>query len=306
MMSDNAPIINVRNLCKSFGELRAVNDLSFDVLNGDVFGFLGPNGAGKSTTIRMLLTLIRPDSGTIRIFDKNLSTHRREILTGIGSIIEKPDLYNYLSAKKNLEIFARVSGATIGKNRIDEMLDFVGLASRAHSKVRTFSHGMKQRLGIAQALLHDPDLIILDEPTTGLDPQGIIEVRNLILQLKNERQKTILLSSHNLNEIEMIASRMIIIASGEKKAEGYVSELLNTAEMLVNIYVDDVAKASALIKDHLKVEPEIDAANHRMQLKTAKENVAGLNRLLVQNGIEVSGLESRRSLEDLFINLTQQ
>jgi ABC-type multidrug transport system ATPase subunit len=306
MMSDNAPIISVRNLCKSFGELRAVNDLSFDVLKGDVFGFLGPNGAGKSTTIRMLLTLIRPDSGTIRIFDKNLNTHRREILTGIGSIIEKPDLYNYLSAKKNLEIFARVSGATIGKNRIDEMLDFVGLASRAHSKVRTFSHGMKQRLGIAQALLHDPDLIILDEPTTGLDPQGIIEVRNLILQLKNERQKTILLSSHNLNEIEMIASRMIIIASGEKKAEGYVSELLNTAEMLVNIYVDDVAKASALIKEHLKTEPEIDTANRRMQLKTAKENVAGLNRLLVQNGIEVSGLESRRSLEDLFINLTQQ
>ena len=305
-MSDDAPIISVRNLCKSFGELRAVNDLSFDVLKGDVFGFLGPNGAGKSTTIRMLLTLIRPDSGTIKIFDKNLKSHRREILTGIGSIIEKPDLYNYLSAKKNLEIFARISGADVGKNRIDEMLDFVGLASRANSKVRTFSHGMKQRLGIAQALLHDPDLIILDEPTTGLDPQGIIEVRNLILQLKNERQKTILLSSHNLNEIEMIASRMIIIASGEKKAEGYVSELLSTAEMLVNIYASDAIKASALIKEHLKIEPETDAANNRIQLRTASENVAAINKLLVQNGIEVSGLESRRSLEDLFINLTQQ
>lgn len=305
-MSDDAPIISVRNLCKSFGELRAVNDLSFDVLKGDVFGFLGPNGAGKSTTIRMLLTLIRPDSGTIKIFDKNLNSHRREILTGIGSIIEKPDLYNYLSAKKNLEIFARISGADVGKNRIDEMLDFVGLASRANSKVRTFSHGMKQRLGIAQALLHDPDLIILDEPTTGLDPQGIIEVRNLILQLKNERQKTILLSSHNLNEIEMIASRMIIIASGEKKAEGYVSELLSTAEMLVNIYATDAEKAAALIKEHLKIEPETDTANNRIQLRTASENVAAINKLLVQNGIEVSGIESRRSLEDLFINLTQQ
>lgn len=306
MMSEAIPIISVRNLRKSFGELRAVNDLSFDVLRGDVFGFLGPNGAGKSTTIRMLLTLIRPDSGTIKIFDKNLNSHRREILRGIGSIIEKPDLYNYLSAKKNLEIFARISGAEVGKNRIDEMLDFVGLANRANSKVRTFSHGMKQRLGIAQALLHDPDLIILDEPTTGLDPQGIIEVRNLILQLKNERQKTILLSSHNLNEIEMIASRMIIIASGEKKAEGYVSELLSTSEMLVNIHANDVENASALIKEHLKIETETDFANKRIQLRAASENVAAINKLLVQNGIEVSGLESRRSLEDLFINLTQQ
>lgn len=305
-MSDATPIISVRNLCKSFGELKAVNDLSFDVLKGDVFGFLGPNGAGKSTTIRMLLTLIKPNSGTIKIFDKNLNSHRREILTGIGSIIEKPDLYNYLSAKKNLEIFARISGAAISNNRIDEMLDFVGLGSRANSKVRTFSHGMKQRLGIAQALLHDPDLIILDEPTTGLDPQGIIEVRNLILQLKNERQKTILLSSHNLNEIEMIASRMIIIASGEKKAEGYVSELLSTAEMLVNIYVDDVEKATVLLKDYLKTEPEIDTANRKIQFRTAKENVAEINNLLVRNEINVSGLESRRSLEDLFINLTQQ
>lgn len=305
-MSDATPNISVRNLCKSFGELKAVNDLSFDVLKGDVFGFLGPNGAGKSTTIRMLLTLIKPNSGTIKIFDKNLNSHRREILTGIGSIIEKPDLYNYLSAKKNLEIFARISGAAISNNRIDEMLDFVGLGSRANSKVRTFSHGMKQRLGIAQALLHDPDLIILDEPTTGLDPQGIIEVRNLILQLKNERQKTILLSSHNLNEIEMIASRMIIIASGEKKAEGYVSELLSTAEMLVNIYVDDVEKATVLLKDYLKTEPEIDTANRKIQFRTAKENVAEINNLLVRNEINVSGLESRRSLEDLFINLTQQ
>lgn len=304
-MSEVVPIISVRNLYKNFGELRAVNDLSFDVLKGDVFGFLGPNGAGKSTTIRMLLTLIKPDSGTIRIFNKNLTTHRYEILSGIGSIIEKPDLYNYISAKKNLEIFARISGARVSKKRIDEMLDFVGLGNRADSKVRTFSHGMKQRLGLAQALLHDPDLIILDEPTTGLDPQGIIEVRNLILQLKNERQKTILLSSHNLNEIEMIASRMIIIASGEKKAEGYVSELLNTAEMLVNVFVDDIEKASALIKNHLKTMPEIDAANHKIQFRTAKENVAEINNILVRNDISVSGLESRRSLEDLFINLTQ-
>lgn len=304
-MSEVVPIISVRNLNKNFGELRAVNDLSFDVLKGDVFGFLGPNGAGKSTTIRMLLTLIKPDSGTIRIFNKSLTTHRREILSGIGSIIEKPDLYNYISAKKNLEIFARISGARVSKKRIDEMLDFVGLGNRADSKVRTFSHGMKQRLGLAQALLHDPDLIILDEPTTGLDPQGIIEVRNLILQLKNERQKTILLSSHNLNEIEMIASRMIIIASGEKKAEGYVSELLNTAEMLVNVFVDDIEKASALIKNHLKTMPEIDAANHKIQFRTAKENVAEINNILVRNDISVSGLESRRSLEDLFINLTQ-
>ena len=182
-------VIKVEKLAKNFGSFEAVRDVSFTVNKGDVFGFLGPNGAGKSTTIRCLLSLIRLNAGTIQMFGKSYATHRYEILSKIGSIIEKPDFYNYLSAQKNLEIFARISGATVSTKEIHEMLEFVGLGGRGKDKTKGFSNGMKQRLGIAQTLLHKPALIILDEPTTGLDPQGIIEIRNLILRLKNEQNK---------------------------------------------------------------------------------------------------------------------
>ena len=170
-------IIEISNLSKEFKEVKAVNDLSLNVFKGDVFGFLGPNGAGKSTTIRMLLSLINPDEGEIKIFGKSLKNERISILKRIGAIVEKPDFYGYLSAYKNLEILGRISGKNVSRNRIMEVLELVGLEKRYRSKVKTFSHGMKQRLGLAQSLLHDPDLIILDEPTTGLDPQGMKEIR---------------------------------------------------------------------------------------------------------------------------------
>ena len=165
---ESETIIEVENLAKRFGTFEAVKDVSFSVNRGDVFGFLGPNGAGKSTTIRCLLSLITPDAGSIKLFGKSFKTDRSAILSNIGSIIEKPDFYKYLSAQKNLEIFARVSGANVSKKEIQEMLEFVGLGDRGKHKLGGFSHGMKQRLGIAQTLLHKPDLIILDEPTTGL------------------------------------------------------------------------------------------------------------------------------------------
>ena len=228
-------IIKVEHLTKRFGTFQAVRDVSFHVNKGDVFGFLGPNGAGKSTTIRCMLSLIKNDSGTIEMFGNSYDKNRSEILSKIGSIIEKPDFYKYLSAEKNLEIFARISGATVSKKEIQEMLDFVGLTGRGKDKIGGFSHGMKQRLGIAQTLLHKPDLIILDEPTTGLDPQGIIEIRNLILRLKTEQNKTILLSSHQLSEIELIANRMVIINKGKTIVEGDVQELLNAQEIVVKI-----------------------------------------------------------------------
>jgi ABC-type multidrug transport system ATPase subunit len=167
-MVSEEKIIEIKDLVKDFKETRAVNTLSLNVMRGDVFGFLGPNGAGKSTTIRMLLTLVKPNSGTIKIFDKLLTSERKLILKDVGAIIEKPDFYNYLSAYKNLEILGRISGREVKQKRIMEILEIVGLTERKASKVKTFSHGMKQRLGIAQALLHDPELIILDEPTTGL------------------------------------------------------------------------------------------------------------------------------------------
>jgi ABC-type multidrug transport system ATPase subunit len=226
-------IIEIKNLSKQFKELRAVNKLNLNVHKGDVFGFLGPNGAGKSTTIRMLLTLIRPTEGEIKIFGKPLRENRAEILKKIGAIVEKPDFYGYLSAYKNLEILARISKADHSNNKIMEVLELVGLEKRYKSKVKTFSHGMKQRLGLAQALLHDPELIILDEPTTGLDPQGMKEIRELIIFLSKEKGKTILLSSHILYEVELVANRMIILSKGTTRIEGEVNDLLNANDLKV-------------------------------------------------------------------------
>jgi ABC-type multidrug transport system ATPase subunit len=184
-LENKVKIVEVKNLVKNYGSFCAVKDVSFDVYENDVFGFLGPNGAGKSTTIRTILSLIKPTSGAINLFGKPLKDNRNYILSKVGCIVEKPDFYKYLSAQKNLELFARISGNPINKSKISELIEFVGLKGREKDKFSGFSHGMKQRLGIAQTLLHNPDLIILDEPTTGLDPQGIIDIRNLILHLKN-------------------------------------------------------------------------------------------------------------------------
>ena len=298
-------VIKVEKLAKNFGSFEAVRDVSFTVNKGDVFGFLGPNGAGKSTTIRCLLSLIRLNAGTIQMFGKSYATHRYEILSKIGSIIEKPDFYNYLSAQKNLEIFARISGATVSTKEIHEMLEFVGLGGRGKDKTKGFSHGMKQRLGIAQTLLHKPELIILDEPTTGLDPQGIIEIRNLILRLKNEQNKTILLSSHQLSEIELIANRMVIITKGKSLVEGNVQELLNAQELTVRLELSDVNKAIPLIQQHF-VNVEITRINEvEISLSIEKQQVPQLNKMLGDNNILVYALEPKRKLEDFFMKIVQ-
>ena len=298
-------VIKVEKLAKNFGSFEAVRDVSFTVNKGDVFGFLGPNGAGKSTTIRCLLSLIRLNDGTIQMFGKSYATHRYEILSKIGSIIEKPDFYNYLSAQKNLEIFARISGTTVSTKEIHEMLEFVGLGGRGKDKTKGFSHGMKQRLGIAQTLLHKPELIILDEPTTGLDPQGIIEIRNLILRLKNEQNKTILLSSHQLSEIELIANRMVIITKGKSLVEGNVQELLNAQELTVRLELSDVNKAIPLIQQHF-VNVEITRINEvEISLSIEKQQVPHLNKMLGDNNILVYALEPKRKLEDFFMKIVQ-
>ena len=298
-------VIKVEKLAKNFGSFEAVRDVSFTVNKGDVFGFLGPNGAGKSTTIRCLLSLIRLNAGTIQMFGKSYATHRYEILSKIGSIIEKPDFYNYLSAQKNLEIFARISGATVSTKEIHEMLEFVGLGGRGKDKTKGFSHGMKQRLGIAQTLLHKPELIILDEPTTGLDPQGIIEIRNLILRLKNEQNKTILLSSHQLSEIELIANRMVIITKGKSLVEGNVQELLNAQELTVRLELSDVNKAIPLIQQYFS-NVEITRINEvEISLSIEKQQVPHLNKMLGDNNILVYALEPKRKLEDFFMKIVQ-
>ncbi len=303
MQPPDVPILQVKNLRKSFGSFEAVKDVSFQIYPGDVFGFLGPNGAGKSTTIRCMTSLIRSDSGSIQIFGKDLKHHRNEILSRIGCIIEKPDFYKYLSAETNLKLAARLSTKSISLSKIYEMLEFVGLKGRERDKVGGYSQGMKQRLGLAQALLHDPELIILDEPTNGLDPQGIVELRTLILQLRDEHRKTILLSSHQLSEIELIANRMVIINKGNTVVEGAVADLLHADELLIALDLGSAQQGAALVKLHFPDIHIVDVEGTRLQLSMHKERVPQLNRMLVDQGIEVFGIESRRKLEEFFITM---
>ncbi len=302
-MNAQEKIVEVKHLVKHFGKFHAVEDVSFDVYRGDVFGFLGPNGAGKSTTIRTMLSLIKPTSGELQLFGKDLTKNRNYILSKIGCIVEKPDFYKYLSAEKNIEIFARLSGVSIKKNKIHEMIEFVGLKGREKDKVNGFSHGMKQRLGIAQTLIHDPELIILDEPTTGLDPQGIIDIRNLILQLRNEQNKTILLSSHILSEIELIANRMVIINKGRTIIQGSVSDLLNGQELIVSFKVDDMEKAKQVVlKNNIPLSEEsLDGNNLLLQI--SEEKISFINKEFCENNIKVFSIEPKRKLEDYFLKL---
>lgn len=298
-------VIQVTQLAKSFGTFEAVKEVSFTVFKGDVYGFLGPNGAGKSTTMRCLLSLIRPDKGQISIFGHSLATHRSAILSKTGSIIEKPDFYKYLSAYQNLAIFSRISGHPASRKEIEAMLDFVGLSGREKDKVAGFSHGMKQRLGIAQTLLHQPDLIILDEPTTGLDPQGIIDIRELILRLRDEQGKTVLLSSHLLSEIELIANRMVIINKGRTVVEGEVAELLNAEELVVQVEVDRPLEAEKWISTHFPKAELLSQTAQYLELAMDKAMVPELNKALVAQGFQVYGISAKRKLEDYFIKMLQ-
>jgi ABC-type multidrug transport system ATPase subunit len=295
--------IHIQGLSKQFKEVKAVDDLSFSVPLRAVYGFLGQNGAGKSTTIRMLLTLVRPTAGSITIFGKNIGNHRSEILQQVGAIIEKPDLYKYLTGLENLRIMARLSGLNLTVSQLKKQLARVGLEERANSKVKTFSQGMKQRLGIACALVHDPKLIILDEPVNGLDPQGIADIRHLILHLSKEEGKTVFVSSHLLSEIELIADSMLIIDKGKKVAEGKVSELLDPADTLVQVETTNDTAALALLQQS-QWNGLLQNADSGLVLKMHKQEIPALARFLVENNIELLSLRPKHSLEDYFLSLT--
>ncbi|MEP7164500.1 MAG: ABC transporter ATP-binding protein [Ferruginibacter sp.] len=297
------PIIAVNNLFKHFDDIAAVNDLSFSVNEGDVYGFLGENGAGKSTTIRMLLTLIKPGGGEIKMFGKDLYTNRHFILQQTGAIIERPDMYKYLSAFDNLSIFARMSGMKVSRKLIMDQLSMVGLADRSSSKVKTYSQGMKQRLGIAIALVHEPKLIILDEPTNGLDPQGIADIRNLILQLSRDMGKTVLVSSHLLSEIELIANRMLIIHKGKKIAEGAVSELLDPSNTLVQLETTDDAATLGKLQNTTWAS-KAKAGKGHVKLTVNKNEIPSLVSKLTEMGVGIIAIKPRHSLEDYFLSLT--
>jgi ABC-type multidrug transport system ATPase subunit len=297
-------IINVSSLTKQFKDVKAVDALSFTVNQSDVYGFLGQNGAGKSTTIRMLLTLIEPTDGEIEMFGLNLKGHRKEVLRQVGAIIERPDLYKYLSGYENLNLFAKMNGVDSSRKRLMEQLELVGLADRAHSKAKTYSQGMKQRLGIAIALVHDPQLVILDEPTNGLDPQGIADMRNLILHLSRHMNKTVMVSSHLLNEIEQVATRMLIINKGKKIVEGRVEELVDPAKTLVSLETTDTALALQFINNSKWKMFINKSVTNNILLQMNKESIPELNRDLVYAGIGILSLQPINSLENYFLDIT--
>lgn len=298
------PIIEARNLTKRFNHINAVEDLSFCIRPGDVYGFLGENGAGKSTTMRMLLGLIHPTSGSVYINDTLFNNNNRQLLTHIGAIIERPDLYLYLSSWDNLRFFANLSGKHIPGKRLTEVLDIVGLTGREQDKVKAYSQGMKQRLGIAIAMVHDPSLLILDEPTNGLDPQGIAEMRELIISLSKNHGKTILISSHLLYEIEQVATRMLIIHKGKKMAEGTVEELLDPSRTITEIVYAKADGIVSAIQQSAWAGYVQSVTASRLLVKMRPADIPALNRWLVQQNIQVYQIESKHSLEDYFLSLT--
>ncbi len=296
-------VIQVNQLSKHFGALKAVDGLSFSVNQGEVFGFLGQNGSGKSTTIRMLLSLIHPTSGSIELFGKSLEANRTAILEEVGAIIERPDLYPYLTAKEHLQLFAKLRSKKITNANIDNTLVKVGLMDRSKDKVQSFSLGMKQRLGIAIALVHNPSLIILDEPTNGLDPQGISDIRNLIQSLAREEGKTVLVSSHLLSEIEQMATQIMIIHKGQKVAEGPIQKLLDPTKMIVHVKTTNDAQS-------LQVILSGSFSNYLLQrkdgiyLRIPDYEIPLLNASLINAGVGLVGVETRNSLEDYFLQVT--
>ncbi len=298
------PVINVKNLSKHFGEIRAVQDLSFSVEKGSVYGFLGQNGAGKSTTIRVLLSLVRPSAGEISVFGLDLSRHRQQILRRTGAIIEKPDLYKYLTAFENLRLFATMSGIRPGRKKLMDQLALVGLAERADSKVKTFSQGMKQRLGIAVALIHDPELVILDEPVNGLDPQGIADIRNLVRHLSRDRGKTILISSHLLSEIEQVADTMLIIDKGRKVVEGKKDLLLNPERTDVELETPDAEKAAKCIQASAWGSSLLKTGENKIILQVKRDEMPRLIRELAAMDMDIISIRPKHTLEDYFLSLT--
>ena len=294
-------ILSVKNLSKSFGKRKAVDSLSFEIREGEIFGFLGPNGAGKSTAIRAMLSLIKPDSGDIEIFTKSVRKYHNSALQGVGALVERPDFYEYLSAYKNLSLLATMDN--VSKTRIGEVLKIVGLADRREDKVKAFSQGMKQRLGIAQALLSNPKLLILDEPTNGLDPRGMKEVRELIQKLAQEGI-TILLSSHLLHEVEQTCTMMAIINLGKLIKIGSVHDLLNESDTFITeIKAKPLKKAWKLLK-YSKLISFVEENNGIFKVKIANKDLSKLTHDLIKADIDVSAIIPRTSLEDYFLSLT--
>jgi ABC-2 type transport system ATP-binding protein len=298
---DDGIILRTIGLTKHFGKLQAVNNLNLEVRRGEVFGFLGPNGAGKSTTVGMILGLIAPTAGSIELFEMKLDENRWAALKRIGAIIEEPAFYPYLSGLDNLEVIAKSVGG-IEENKIKEVLERVNLLDRAKDKYANYSMGMKQRLGIASTLVKDPELIILDEPTNGLDPAGTKEVRELIPQLAHEN-RAVFLCSHLLHEVELVCNRVGIIKQGKLISSAPVKELLAQGQVF-QVRVEDPSRAATILTS-LPWIKSVKRDSAYLTVDAPKESGSQITRALAEQGIYVSELVNHSSsLEDIFLQLT--
>lgn len=293
-------IIETKGLTKRFDKFTAVKDISLKVPKGALYGFLGPNGAGKSTTIRMLLDLMKPTKGEVYLFNKDIRNHRMEILRKVGAMVESPSYYENLTAYENLEITRKI--LQIDKNEINKALDIVNLSKWKNKKVKSFSLGMKQRLGIAQALMGNRELLILDEPTNGLDPAGVREIRNLIISLPQIMGVTVLISSHILSEIELMANHVGIIQRGSLLFQGTLEELKAKGNREITIKAKPFIEAGDFLKSKGYV---VENREGKIYIPRGDINLEELNKTLVLEGYGVSHLsESEKNLEEIFLELT--
>lgn len=299
-------VLSVKHLHKKIGGKPIIHDMTFDVYAGEVFGFLGPNGAGKTTTIRMLVGLASADGGDIRIGGISIRDQFPQAIAKVGCIVENPELYKFLTGRENLEQFARMSGG-IPMERIEEIIRFVDLERAIDDKVKTYSLGMRQRLGIAQALLHQPKILILDEPTNGLDPAGIRELRQFIRRLAEEEGLAVFISSHLLSEIEMMCDRVAIINQGKVISVGLVTELMAQFADQVDwtITPDFLEKGMEVLRGLPAVSQVWQIGEERLKCRMQAERVSEVNQALVEAGIPVRGIATKTmSLEDLFLTVT--
>ena len=301
-MDTKRAAIETRNLSFAIGETQILTDVNLLVPQGSIYGFLGPNGAGKTTLIRILLNLFNAGSDKVYLFGLEVTHNRVETLKRIGRFVEQPSLYGHLTGGENLVIAQQYYRAA--PSRVQEVLKMVGMSEFANRKVKAYSLGMRQRIAIAQALIHDPELLILDEPTNGLDPNGIREIRELLVTLNKEYGKTIFVSSHMLSEIEKMCTHVGVIHHGKIIYQGVIESLPNAAESRLEVKVQDVARAQSILK-----RQGIEAShNHNSTLSmpvVGEQQIAAVNRYLVEEGLDVFGLAlHQHNLEDVFISLT--
>lgn len=295
-------VLKVSNITKKIKKTQIIKGVSFDIKEGEILGFLGPNGSGKTTTLRMIVGLSKPTSGEIEICGYSIKKEYVSAMKNVGCIIEGPDLYDYMSGYKNLELLGSMSKGVTKKN-IDEAVELVGMGSRIHDKVAIYSMGMKQRVGLAQALIHKPKLLILDEPTNGLDPQGIHEFRELIKKLAKEKGISVLISSHLISEVQLMCDRVSIINNGSIIKNASIAEVLSTGEVIWKL--NDPQKAQSILKNTFSIDSSIDEKGLLALIDVVM--LSKINKTFFNSGIEIDYIENKkRTLEDLFLTLTDK